>query len=287
MKRVTAIITTHNRLELLKRAISSVLSQTYPEIELIVVDDHSDDGTKGYCSVQNFKYIHISQKESKGGNYARNLGIKNATGEYVAFCDDDDYWLPEKISKQVALIESAPNCEMVYCGRTIERIGDNGEPCEYFDKNPNPEFQGDMSKKILLTNCCCTTSTILATRHILNEVGLFDETLGFWQEYELTIRLAQITLFSFVDEPLSVYRTDKHDTHRLTNKYFTWRSAVKYIHEKHRVLYANLTKNEMLRVKNIIHRDAMNRCKTSGLFLRYHYHHLMSILCRVLKKTIK
>jgi glycosyltransferase involved in cell wall biosynthesis len=89
---------------LLQRAIDSVKGQTYQPIELIVVDDWSSDGTKEFCEQQDFKYIHIPQSESKGGNYARNLGIKNAQGEYIAFLDDDDSWLPEKIEKQVRLL---------------------------------------------------------------------------------------------------------------------------------------------------------------------------------------
>ncbi|WP_288911006.1 glycosyltransferase family 2 protein, partial [uncultured Thomasclavelia sp.] len=88
---VSAIITTHNRLELLKRAIQSVYNQTYSNIELIVVDDASDDGTKEWAEQQSFKFIYIPKEKSKGGNYARNLGIKSSHGKYVAFLDDDDY----------------------------------------------------------------------------------------------------------------------------------------------------------------------------------------------------
>ena len=91
MKKVSAIITTHNRLELLKRAINSVKTQTYPNIECIIVSDNSSDGTDEYCSsLDDVIFISIPSKESRGGNYARNLGIKKSKGEYVAFLDDDD-----------------------------------------------------------------------------------------------------------------------------------------------------------------------------------------------------
>ena len=99
---VSAIITTHNRKDLLKRAIDSVFAQTYPNIELIVVDDASNDGTSEMCDDNRINYIFIPKLESHGGNYARNLGIKASKGEYCAFLDDDDYWLPTKIEKQVA-----------------------------------------------------------------------------------------------------------------------------------------------------------------------------------------
>ena len=184
MKLVTAIITTHNRLQLLRRAVDSVFAQSYKEIEVIVVDDASTDGTQEYCKSIPVKYIYIPKGESRGGNYARNQGIRAANGEYVAFLDDDDYWLPEKIEKQVALIERK-DCELVHCGRRLEIVRDG--KVTYRDALPNPLEYGDMHKKILLT-ICTTTTNILAKREALFAVGLFDENLRFWQEYVLTHR---------------------------------------------------------------------------------------------------
>lgn len=149
--RVSAIITTHNRKVLLKRSIESVFSQTYPNIELIVVDDASTDGTDDYCKVLSLRYIYISKQESKGGNYARNLGIKAATGEYVAFLDDDDYWLPSKIEKQVTLLENS-DCELVYCGRRLEIISKDN--IKYVDLLPNKQYQGNMRKKNIVDDMC-------------------------------------------------------------------------------------------------------------------------------------
>lgn len=263
---VTAIITTHNRLNLLKRAIDSVFAQTYNNIELIVVDDASTDGTSKYCVQQPLQYIFISKEESKGGNYARNLGIRAAKGKYVAFLDDDDYWLPTKIEKQVALIESK-DCELVHCGRKLEIV--KGDKVIYRDLLPNPLDYGDMHKKILLT-ICTTTTNILAKRDALFEVGLFDENLRFWQEYELTIRLAQRKPFYFVNEVLSVYRIDNTDKQRLTNKYYEWEEAVKYIHQKHAALYAKLNAIERFKVRLLVMNDAAMRCKSSDLMIKYY-----------------
>jgi glycosyltransferase involved in cell wall biosynthesis len=262
MKLVTAIITTHNRLGLLKRAIESVYAQTYKNMELIVVDDASTDGTDDYCRTLPLRYIHIPKMESKGGNHARNLGIKAAKGEYVAFLDDDDYWLPEKIEKQVALIESK-DCELVHCGRRLELVSRDGE-VTYCDRLPNPLHYGDMHKKILLTVCTVTTN-ILAKRQALIDVGLFDENLRFWQDYALTIRMAQRKPFYFVNEPLSVYRVDTKDKNRLTNKYEEWKEAVRYIHQKHAALYAKLNVIERIRVRLLVMGDAVERRKSSGL----------------------
>lgn len=266
MKLVSAIITTHNRLSLLKRAIKSVYDQTYPQIELIVVDDGSTDGTEIYCTKQQFTYIRIPTGQSKGGNYARNLGIKSSKGEYVAFLDDDDAWLPQKISKQVELIEQM-DCELVHGGRRLEFVEGTSE--YYKDQLPSMNHWGDMSRKILLT-ICTTTTNILAKREALFEVGLFDESLKFWQEYELTIRLAQRKPFYFVNEPISIYRIDLNDKQRLTNKYYEWRDTVRLIHTKHKDLYQQLNWKERYNVQVLVWSDAAMRCKTCGLKRLYY-----------------
>lgn len=274
---VSAIITTHNRPLLLNRAIKSVLSQTYKNMECIVVDDKSDDNTKDICaSFPAIRYIYISPEESKGGNFARNQGIIASKGKYCAFLDDDDYWLPQKIEKQVQLIEEK-DCELVYCGRKMELV--QKEKTSFYNRLPNPSFWGDMHKKILLTCCCCTTSTMMISREALFDVGLFDEKMAFWQDYELTIRFAQRKPFFFVNEPLCVYRKDVNDKQRLTNKYWGWKKAVKYIHHKHRGLYKSLNLKEKMKAKVLVWEDAyLNRCKSPELKWRRRYYRLLIIV---------
>lgn len=264
---VSAIITTHNRYNLLKRAVKSVFDQTYENIELIVVDDGSDDETKEWCLTQNLKYIYIPKNESKGGNYARNLGIKHSKGEYVAFLDDDDYWLPEKISKQIELLIKC-DCELVHGGRRLEIINSDGS-ISFKNILPYVGHGGDMSKRILQT-ICCTTSTICVKRKALIDVGLFDENLKFWQEYELTIRLAQRKPFFYVNEPVTVYRVDYSDSNRLTNKYNSWKEAVNYIRTKHIDLYNRQNKIEKFQTKILILNDAKKRAKSSKLYYTYY-----------------
>jgi glycosyltransferase involved in cell wall biosynthesis len=259
---VSAIIITHNRSALLKRAIKSVLDQSYHHIECIVVDDHSTDDTRNVCeSFPSVHYIFIPSEESKGGNYARNKGICAAKGKYVAFLDDDDFWLSDKIKLQVQLIEQNV-CDLVYCGRRLEIISE--KDIVYQDHIPSSNSTGDIHRKIL-QEICTTTSCILVKRQTLVDIGMYDEELKFWQEYELEIRLAQFHPFYCVCKPLVVYRCDKNDRQRLTNKYYEWKKAVKYIRQKHRNLYQQQSLLEKLGTWQMTTYDAMNRGKAAGM----------------------
>ena len=258
--RVSAVITTHGRLELLKKAIESVKKQTYPNIELFVIDDCSEDGTRQWAQGQTgFVYSYIPKAESKGGNYARNRGIALSHGKYVAFLDDDDTWEPEKIQKQVALIESNEKLGFVYCGSNICFPDGRVIP------GPAPTCRGDVSKKAL-TTIFALTSTLLVRRDLLDQAGGFDEDLGFWQETELIMRLAQICETDFVPEPLLnlLQAPAKADPERLTTKLDAWLKAVQYIEQKHQALLAGLSPEEKKERQLLIYRDAANRCLLSG-----------------------
>ena len=228
MDLVSAIITTHNRKELLKRAIDSVFAQTYPNIELIVVDDHSEDGTYEVCNDSRIKYIFIPKEESKGGNYARNLGIKSSKGKYCAFLDDDDYWLPEKIEKQYKLAEkNKAGC--IYCLREFE-IRDGKKFSRWMEPSNKP--QGDLQNSIF-RHYITSTSCLLISKSILIEIEGFDENILKWQEYELMIRLSEISEIYFVPEYLCIYLSDRNDKQRISNQTDRLRGTIKYIKGKY------------------------------------------------------
>ena len=281
---VSAIITTHNRQDLMVRAVKSVLSQTYKNLELIVVDDASDKRADELLKEFDLQYIYIPKEKSKGGNHARNTGILAAKGKYIAFLDDDDYWLPMKIEEQMAVMEEK-QCELVFCPLTLEKINANGI-ITYIHESPNPYKTGDLSKKILY-DICTTTSCILVKKDSLIDIGLFDENLKFWQEYELTIRLAQRGPFYYAWKDLVVYRVDTSDKNRLTNKFKEWRKAVKYIYSKHSDLYQALSLKEKFYVKRLYWKDARLRCKNSGLNQKANYYGLMIKLSNTLFKIKK
>lgn len=266
---MSAIVTTHGRLSLLKKAIESVKKQTYKNIEIIVVDDCSEDGTKEWAQCEKgFTYIYIPQNESKGGNYARNQGIINSKGDFIAFLDDDDTWEDTKIEKQVKLMDSSSRLGFVYCGYNI--CYENGKIVEMI---PDPQYRGDVSKKVL-TYIICTTSSLLVRRDVLTRVGYFDENLKFWQETELIIRLAQVSETDFVSEPLMNYLQiqSKSDPKRLSVKLDEWLKAVEYINNKHSNLIFDLNEDEKKQRLLLIYGDAANRCLLSGQMKKRRYY---------------
>ena len=263
---VSTIITTHNRKELLIFAIESVLNQTYKNIECIVVDDASDDNTQEYISkyIKEGKvtYIYIPQEESKGGNYARNLGVKNARGKYVAFLDDDDEWFCEKIDKQMKAMKENTDIGFVYCG-TISEINQDKNTRVPQEIEHEKYKDGDLSKEVMV-HIICNTSVILVKKELLEKIRGFDEKLKFWQEYEMCMRLLQITKAKIVRENLVLYRIFENDKNRLSNKISGWEEAVAYILDKHKILYSKLTKEEEAQRKIYLYIDGINRAKKAG-----------------------
>ena len=282
---VSAIIITHNRKNLVTRAIESVLSQTYPNVECIVVDDASEGGTKEMLSARkDIHYIYIPKEDSRGGNHARNVGIKAAKGKYVAMLDDDDYWLPTKIEKQVVLIEEK-ECDLVYCGSRPEYVMPDGS-VEYVDWLPLPEGQGDLNQRIFsriwVLNCA-----MMIRKSALEQYGYYDENLRYWQEYELSIRLAQHSPFYFVNEVLMVFRVDKSEKQRLTNRFDGWRKNAHYIYHKHRLLIMKLPISIQIDFLLLYIGEAAMRSKSSGKKFAYLWYRNVKRLINGPRKLIR
>lgn len=196
------IIPSYNAAHLIGRAIRSVLSQTYRQFEIIVVDDGSTDDTATVAeSFRRPALQIIRHPRNSGASAARNSGLRNAGGVYVAFLDSDDEWHPEKIQKQVeCFARSSPAVGLVYTGwRWI--IEENGKLVQ--DKLPR--FRGHLHEILLAGDCVGSTSTPLIKASLLSSVGGFDETLPARQDWDLWLRLSPQCLFEFVPEILVKY----------------------------------------------------------------------------------
>ncbi|MBR3836883.1 MAG: glycosyltransferase family 2 protein [Clostridia bacterium] len=241
---ISVVIPTHNRADLLPRAIKSVQAQTWKDLEIVVVSDGSEDNTKevvNELAKDDARIRFIEYFPAKGGNIARNTGIENASGEFVAFLDDDDEFMPEKLEKQMAVMESDPEIGLVYTGVRILYVN------EQVTYRTNPKAQGDLSKEILLDNSVGTTSTVMARKDLLLKAGMFDINLRALQDFDLWIRVCQLCKVGLVPEEMINYYnyTGTKQVSALTDKYV---EAFAYINEKYKDMLDTLTE-EMRREK--------------------------------------
>lgn len=261
---VSVIITTHNRYEGLKNAVNSVMMQTYRNLECIIIDDASDNFNQIILKDINdirVRYYYIPKENSRGGNHARNVGISKATGEYVAFLDDDDEWFPTKIEKQLALYATGDtDLGLVYCGSCINFRATKNITTQAL---PDKAFKGNLSDKVF-TRIFCRTSMLMIPRKVINDVDGFDEQLKFWQEYDLTIRICQKYKVDFVDEALVVIRQEVGDKERLSNKFDAWKENLVYFERKHENIIENLSKSNHRKWNSLIYYDAAARCEMIG-----------------------
>ena len=198
MTKVSVVIPTYNRANVLPRAIDSVLQQTHENIELIVVDDSSTDNTREVVESYNDNRIRYTRLDSNSGaNTARNTGINISSGDYIAFLDSDDEWLPSKISKQLNTFKYANNSTgLVYTGRKY--IGQDDE----LNAVVTPKLQGDVSGNMLADNFVGTFSTALIKKSILEVVEPPDESFDSGQDWEFFTRISFLYEFGVVDEPM-------------------------------------------------------------------------------------
>jgi len=202
MAQVSVIIPTHNRAEFLHGAIRSVFEQTFDDFEILVVDDGGTDGAAGVVEAFSDSRIrYLRHQERRGGAAARNTGIVNSCGEYVAFLDDDDEWLDEKLERQMKIMLASPGeVGAVYTGYFIVDRN-SGKTCGQII----PRSRGRLYPDILAGNCVGGTSSVLVRRSSLVRSGLFDETLPSFQDYDLWIRIARHFEFECIAEPMLKY----------------------------------------------------------------------------------
>lgn len=204
---VSVVITTYCRPSYLRKAVRSVLEQTYDSIELVVVDDHSEEPACEVLAGIDLSALAdfqcIRHNDNRGANAARNTGVNAVSGEYIAFLDDDDQWVAEKIERQVeAFHEAGDDVGVVYCG--VESINSNGKGEEI-----PPPIEGDITKPLLCRNVVGSMSVIMVKTTVARDVT-FDEEFPAWADLEWYIRLSQQTRFKRLPEPLTVYEYTSH-----------------------------------------------------------------------------
>jgi glycosyltransferase involved in cell wall biosynthesis len=234
MKLVSVIIPTRNRYNYLKLAIESVLLQTWKNIEIIIVDEASSDESVDYLNklASNGTIILIRNDKPTGGGNARNLGIAKANGYYIAFLDDDDTWMPNKIELQISLFESSKDVSLVTCSYLNIILGQKTKIVNIFPVKNEQE--------LLRGNNCGGASMYLTSRTNLEKSGGFDKSLSSGQDWDLLIKMYQLGPILICNTPLVNYIS--HNEVRISNSFISSYKGLRDIYLKYNYKMNNSTK---------------------------------------------
>jgi glycosyltransferase involved in cell wall biosynthesis len=236
---VSVIIPAYNRAQWIGASIQSVLDQTYTDYEIIVVDDGSTDDTAEVIRAFTDRVRYVYQ-ENGGAAAARNRGMRESRGEYLAFLDSDDLFMPEKLQKQVEYLQHNPHIGMVYSA--YSNIDGNNNELGIV----SAQHTGHIYRQFLF-HCNIQTSTIMIRRQVAKAVGEFDVYLRLPEDIDYWIRIARHYEIGAIDEPLSRFRTHPGNIERDPEKILNY---FLYIAEKnldddtgpifHRRVYASI-----------------------------------------------
>lgn len=222
---VSVIIPTYNRKHTIKRSIDSVLAQTYHPLEIIIIDDCSTDGTMEYVDelygdITDTNIIYVKNDNNVGPSASRNIGASYASGEYLAFHDSDDEWLPCKLERQVKeMMRADQSFGAVYC---VCEMRKGGESILYPPSEVPLHLKSGSIFPILLLNAVIPMITLLMKKSVFFEIGGFNERLNALEDYEFSIRIAKNYGIALVDEALAIaYESEDSVDSRSNDKIIT------------------------------------------------------------------
>ncbi|GFO77370.1 hypothetical protein BPLS_P5768 [Bathymodiolus platifrons methanotrophic gill symbiont] len=209
--KISLIIPSYNRGTLLRRALVSVLEQSRPPDEIIVVDDGSTDNTAQVLK-QEFPQVKVIVQINQGISAARNTGIRQAKGNWIAFLDSDDTWLAEKLAIQVRALQQSPDTKVCHTEEIWIR---NGTRVNAMNKHKKT---GGWIFKQCLPLCAMSPSSIMIHCSVFDDVGLFDESLPACEDYDLWLRISAKYPVLFIEQPL-INKYGGHED-QLSQKYW-------------------------------------------------------------------
>ena len=266
---VSCVIPTYRRCDTVTRAIDSVLMQTYPNVEVLVVDDNEPNDEYSIAVQEILKKYnddgrvrYIQQKVHMNGAVARNEGIKAARGEYIAFLDDDDEWLNTKIEKQMSIFKRDSKIDAVTCLWAMYKKGKEFRKLPVYTAD-NIQF------KILMREVAVYTSTVILKRSAVLAFGGFDETLLRHQDLQFLTDAADKSKFGVVPEHLVKLHTDSEINRPNVEKLI---NAKKAFFEAEKVIISNYSKKDRKRIKNAHYYEVVFsaiKSKKTGIAIKY------------------
>jgi glycosyltransferase involved in cell wall biosynthesis len=200
--RVRVVIPTFNNARFVGAAIQSALDQSVGDLEVVVVDDGSTDATREVVEAIPDRRVVYRRQENQGPSAARNNALRDATNELVAFLDADDLWLPDKLARQLALLDASEAVGLVH-GAYIVVDEQGGE----LRRRLGPGISGRVADRLAVENLVSgSATTSLVRRGLLDRVGLFDESLRGGEDWDLWFRIARVAELAYVPEPIAKIR---------------------------------------------------------------------------------
>ncbi|NEQ79824.1 MAG: glycosyltransferase family 2 protein [Moorea sp. SIO2I5] len=201
MPKVTVVIPAYNAMEYLPKTVESVLAQTLADFELLIINDGSSDHIVQWASQIADPRVKLISQENQGVSVARNTGIAQAQGKYIAFLDADDLWKPTKLEKQVSCLEEYPEAGLVYTWTAL--VDQQGKPTKSVIAFHQ---EGNVWEQILVVDMIGNGSSVMVRRSCFETVGMFDPNLSSAADRDMWIRIAANYLFAVVKEPLTLWR---------------------------------------------------------------------------------
>ena len=208
---VSIIVPTFNRLEFLQPTIDSIFAQAFVDWELIIADDGSAEPTRAYLRtlMRRPRVMVIELPHTGNPGAVRNAALREAEGDFIAFLDSDDLWMPMKLQCQIEALRAQIDCRWSYTG--YYRIDASGKLSSAPGYERRIRYRGAILEHLLVNEVDIWTPAVVAERRMLEQVGGFDEDLLLFEDYDLWLRLASQSEIQLVDEPLICVRS--HDQH--------------------------------------------------------------------------
>jgi glycosyltransferase involved in cell wall biosynthesis len=232
------IIPTFNSYEKLQRAIESIKGQTFTDFEVIIVDDGSTDGTQAKIQKRLYKKIHYFYKANGGPASARNLGIREASGEYLCFLDADDEFMPEKLLEYYTASQNGE----VFLFSDAEYFNEKTKSSTLFSSKEQMRYGNCFQS--LMENNFIVASTVCVKKSVLETTAYFDEALKikFVEDYDLWLKIAKKYPLTYIEKPLTKYYI--HESNNSSNVQRTYTSLI--------AIYSKWSFSSLIAMKNLL-----------------------------------
>ena len=267
---ISIIMPTYNRKNIILNSINSVLNQTYPYFELIIIDDGSTDDTISLLnSIEDDRVKIFRNDENKGPSYSRNIGLKHAKGEIIMYLDSDNEWDSEYIKTMVGAFIELPDADALYSGQFLYRN---------FDSKPYAFRFGSYNKPLLHNHNYIDLNCFCHKKYVLNEIGEFDESISVLIDWDLILKISNI--FKIYSVPVILSKYFNHDSeNRISNSSFDYVEVCKNVLDKNKIIikpYLQLNKKISIIIPNYESIEQIKMCINS--VLSYESQELLDII---------